>query len=81
MAKIVDGILFLDQPTEVDLGTWTDEHIDCDSFIIKNDDPMKLTVVAVSTDKKYNHNLEKLRNQYKGGILRGLTSQEVNTIV
>ena len=52
MAKIVDGILFLDQPTEVDLGTWTDEHIDCDSFIIKNDNPMKLTVVAVSTDKK-----------------------------
>ncbi len=81
MSKIVDGILFLDQPTEVDLGEWMDEHMDCDSFIIKNDNPLKLTVVAVSTDKKYNPNLEKLRSQYKGGILRGLTSQEVNTIV
>ena len=80
MPKIVDGILFLDQPTEVDLGEWTDEHMDCDSFIIKNDNPLKLTVVAVSTDK-YNPNLEKLRGQYKGGILRGLTSQEVNTFV
>ncbi len=75
----MEGIVIFNKPQKVDLATWADNHIDCDTLILPKDDPDHLYVVAYAASKEYN---DDLREKYSGcKVLSGITSQEVWTVV
>ena len=75
------GIFVFLTPQTVDTGKWANEHLDCDAIIDNHGNT--IVVYAFTVDPKYNGSLGDFRKEKYSGqkILRGISSNGLNSIV
>ena len=76
----LEGIMVYMQPQIVDLGLWTENHLDVDAIYSEEDG--KAVIYAFSKSKAYNSKLRAYRQaNYKNQvILKGVSSDGLNSI-
>lgn len=75
-----EGIMVYIHPQVVDLGLWTEHHLDVDA--IYNEEDGKRVIYAFSKSKEYNGKLRSYRRTYFKNqfILKGVSSNGLNSI-
>ncbi len=75
-----EGIMVYKQPQTVDLGLWSENHLDVDA--IYNEKDGKAVIYAFSKSKEYNSKLRSYRkiNFKDQFILKGVSSNGLNSI-
>lgn len=77
----MQGIKVLEQPEKVNTLEWAFEHIGCDALVVKDDSCNTMTILAYSTNVKFNKNLYELQKSNSNSIIfKNTDENEVNSI-